>query len=235
MTLRSMYWRLKHYVHEHPWLFPALQRLRGADYGTFCGSQADFCIEGFQSSANSFAYNIFRILRPDLDIAHHTHSVANVKRALSHEVPTLILCRDPVEAVPSMVARFHPSLEAAVYRYRRFYRFVLAHSSQLIVATFPEVTGPFENTVRRVERNTQLSFGDFDPEDVRRRTIEHIREWSSERGKEEQMSLPRDEREAEKERLRRRLKSLPQFRTAAETYRQLEALAGSEPTSAETL
>ena len=229
MTLHSVYRRVKHYIHEHPWLFPVVQRLRGADYGTFCSSKTDLCIEGYQSSANSFAYNIFRILRPDLDIAHHTHSVANVKRAIMYEVPTLILCRSPAEAIPSMVARFHPSLEGGVYRYRRFYGFVLSKADHLILADFAEITNSFDRTVRRVEKQTGITFGNFNIEEVRKKTIQHIREWSKKHGKEDQISLPKDEREQKKRALRRRLKSMTEFWETEKIYRCLmDALQGEE-------
>lgn len=213
-------------------LFPIVQKLRGADYGTFCGPKTDFCIEGYQSSANSFIYNVFRLLRPDLNIAHHTHSVANVRRALSREILTLILFRDPSDAVPSMVARFRPSLEAGVYRYVRFYRFALSHSNQLILTSFEEVTERFERTVRRVQKETGFSFGEFDPDDVRRKTFEHIREWSSQNRTTGQMSLPRDERERKKAALRRGLSDVPRFEEAKALYRKMLT---AEAASTETI
>lgn len=206
-------------------LFPIVQKLRGADYGTFCGPDTDLCIEGYQSSANSFIYNVFRILRPDLKIAHHTHSVANVQRALSRRIPTLIVFRDPAEAVPSMAARFRPSLEASVHRYVRFYRFPPLHSGSLILANFEEVTEWFEETVRRVQKRTELSFGEFDLW----QTVEHIREWSKKYGSEAQMSLPRSERQERKDWLRHRPRESPQFRMATTLHsRPLRAVNSDE-------
>jgi hypothetical protein len=222
----TTYLQVKHYIHGHPVLFPWIQKIRGADYGTFCGTETDLCIEGFQSSANSFVYNGFRILQPDLDIAHHTHSIANVRRAFSFEIPVLILFRDPVDVIPSMSSRFHPSLKASVNRYIHFYRFVLRNSSKVILASFEEVTTDFATTIRRVEQQTEMDFETFDVDEVRRQTVQHIRNWSKIRGKEDQMSLPRQERESRKAELRARLPSVPRFEEAQTVYRRLNELSG---------
>lgn len=220
-SLRFVYRHGKHFIHEHPTLFPIIQRLRGYENEKFCGPNTDLCIEGYQSSANSFVYNVFRILRSDLNIAHHTHSLANVRRALSRGIPTLILFRDPTDAVPSMTARFHPSLEEGLYRYVRFYEFILAESAHLILTSFKEATEQFEDIVRKVEQRTELSFGEFDPCCVRRQTIEHIREWSKQHGEEDLISLPREKREEKKEMLRNRLRKLSEFQDAKIIYHRL--------------
>jgi hypothetical protein len=222
--IHTAYLQLKYAIHGHPVLFPWIQQLRGADYGTFCSAEDNLCIEGFQSSANSFLYNVFRVLRPDLEIAHHTHSIANLRRALSFDVPALVVFRDPADAIPSMSARFHPALEASVYRYLHFYRFVLDHADDLILTSFEEVTENFPVTVRRVERQAKIPFGTYDAEDVRQRTIQHIRNWSKRQDKEEQISLPRWEREKRKATLRSRLPEVDRFDEARVVHQRLQRL-----------
>lgn len=215
---------LKWWLHENPVMYPFLQRLRGQTWGTFCTSSTDMCIEGYQSSSNSFVYNVFRLLSPELSIGHHTHSVANLKRAVRYNIPTLILYRDPAAAIPSLVARFKPSLEEGVLRYVRFYRYVLDHTDAFILANFEETTQNIVATIQRVEEKSPLAFGAYDAEKIADDAVAHIQDWSERHGVEERMSLPKEERNIQKEILHQRLLTLPMYTEACQTYECLEAV-----------
>jgi hypothetical protein len=140
---------------ERAWLFPLVQHLRGKSAGTFCDASTDLCVEGFESNANSFMVNVFRRLRSDLQVAHHTHSVANLKRSRQYDVPTVILFHDPVDAIPSLVSWFRPGLHEAVLRYIRFYRDVCGHTSKVF---FGRLRGGHVRlrTVPSFQRTTEL-------------------------------------------------------------------------------
>ena len=220
--MASILRQLKHAIHEHPIWYPALQRLRGQEWGDFCGAGSDLCIEGCQSSSNSFVYNVFRHLGPDLSIAHHTHSVSNLKRALRYDVPTLIVFRDPADAIPSLASRFKPTVEEGAFRYRRFHEFVLDHVDQFILAGFEETTSQIGDTIRRVEARTPLTFAPHDPETVADEAIRHIKEWTAAEGNEGQISLPQQERERQKEKRRAELRGLPEFDEIRRVYSDMK-------------
>lgn len=213
---------LKWFIHEHPTLYPVLQGLRGQSWGTFCTADTDLCIEGYQSSSNSFAYNVFRLLDPSLHIGHHTHSVANLKRAAQHDVPTLILYRPPADCIPSMVARFKPSLEDGVTRYVRFYQYVLDHREAFMLASFEETTQRIAATIERVEMNTSLDLGTYDADSVAEEAVAHIQAWTKKQGDEDRISLPKPQRDTQKKALRKRLCALASFTEAQQVYDQLE-------------
>lgn len=202
-------------------LFPLLQRIRGKSTGTFCRPSTDLCIEGYESSANSFTFNVFRLLRPDLQIAHHTHSVANLKRARSYDVPTIILFRSPEEAIPSLVSRFRPGVHEAILRYVYFYGYVCTKTEDVFLVDFEEVTSEFANVVYRFESWSDFSFGSFDPDEVERKVIEHIETWTRERGREDVISLPVEERERRKTKVREALEASSYFREAKELFQQM--------------
>ena len=219
----SPFHTLKWWLHESPVVYPLLQRLRGQEWGTFCTPSTDLCIEGFQSSSNSFVYNVFRLLAPELSIGHHTHSVANLKRARQYNIPTLVLYRDPSGAIPSLAARFKPSLENSIVRYVRFYRYVLQHTDAFILASFEETTRDIAATIQRVEATSRLEFAAYDADAVADEAVAYIQDWTERRGDEERISLPKEERNAQKEVLRERLRGLPQYNEARATYDCLEA------------
>lgn len=203
-------------------VYPFLQHLRGQTWGTFCTASTDLCIEGYQSSSNSFVYNVFRLLSSEISMAHHTHSVANLKRAVRYDIPTLVLYRDPAAAIPSLVVRFKPSLEEGVVRYVRFYRYVLRHIDTFILASFEETTRDIAATIQRVETNSPLAFGTYDAEKIAEDAVAHIQAWSERHGDEERISLPKEERNKQKALLRQRLSTLPRYAEAFRTYERLE-------------
>ena len=215
---------VKWWLHESPVVYPLLQRLRGQEWGTFCTASTDPCIEGYQSSSNSFVYNVFRLLAPELSIGHHTHSVANLKRARRYNIPTLILYRDPSGAIPSLAARFKPSLKDGIVRYVRFYRYVLKHADAFVLASFEETTGDIGATIRRVEAPSPLGFGTYDAETVAADAVASIQDWTERQGDEERISLPKEERNAQKKALRECLHTMPQYGAARQTYERLESI-----------
>ena len=54
----------------------------------------DICIDGYPRSANSFTVRMFRKANPEAVIAHHTHSVANIKKAIECGIPVVVLIRN---------------------------------------------------------------------------------------------------------------------------------------------
>jgi hypothetical protein len=85
-------------------LYMALARQGGKD--GLVDRSTELVIEGFPRCANSIAEAAFRLAqeRP-VRLAHHAHAAAHVLAAVEAGVPTLVLVRDPDQAVPSMIAR----------------------------------------------------------------------------------------------------------------------------------
>ena len=66
---------------------------------------AELIVEGFPRSGNTFFYGNLKAQAPSLRVSHHTHLVANVERAKRRNIAAVILFREPVEAVASLVAK----------------------------------------------------------------------------------------------------------------------------------
>lgn len=207
---------------KKPRIFPFVQWIRGKNSKFFCGLDTDLVIEGFDSSANSFIFNVFRFLNSEINISHHTHSVANMKRARYYGVPTVVLYRDPEDAIPSSVSRFRPSLDEALHRYICFYRYALQVQEEVELVSFETATSRFEDVVRRVEEGTPLSFDEFDPVALEGRVVAHIQDWSKRHGKEQEKALPSEERERRKKDLRASLQSMTKLEEARSLFQALE-------------
>ena len=132
----------------------------------------DIVIEGFPRSGNTFAVEDFRSAQPVTPlIAHHHYVPAQVIAGAKNEIPTLVLIRDPDDAVLSYVIRYpHLTIGQALRHYVRFYSRCLPYRDRVLTATFEEVTNdmgtvtlgvndrfgtkftPFEHTETNVER-----------------------------------------------------------------------------------
>ncbi len=89
-------------------------------------TRRDICIEGFPRSANSFAVAAFRHYNPNLKMANHIHVPMQVFKAVEMGVPCLVLIRQPIEALSSlMIVDSDLSVSIAVRSYINFYERIL--------------------------------------------------------------------------------------------------------------
>lgn len=130
-------------------------------------------IEGYMGSGNSFAREAFVLANPAVGVASHRHSTAQLLRAQSLGVPILFLVRDPIDAIPSYVARHEVlRLGQELRRYQRLYEVILDMidtGTVVALALFDEVVSDFGGVTHRVNAvfDTQfVAFGNS-PDDVR--------------------------------------------------------------------
>lgn len=204
-------------------LFPWIHALMGKEWGAFCDAETDLCIEGFESSANSFVYNCFRVVGENLSIAHHKHVVANVKRAVHFGVPTVVLFRDPMDCIPSLVSRFRPGVYEATLRYLRLYDYVATVSDRVILVSFEEATQRIEYTLHKVAHVGGLTLETVDPSTIRQQAKERVKKWRV-RDDPTMLSLPTPERDELKRQVRETLVLLEEHRRARELHEYVHRL-----------
>lgn len=115
--------------------------------------ESQFCIEGFPRSGNGFSYLCARdVLNvPDARIAHHTHSPANIKRAIDRGVPAFLLTRNPRDACLSLIMYGACStLEDALSAYEAFYAPLIRVRRQVICVPFEELVSTPQIYVTRL-------------------------------------------------------------------------------------
>lgn len=211
-------------ITKRPHLFPFLHRITGRTWGEFCEQEHRLCLEGYESSANSFVYNALKCVWSDLDVAHHKHVVANLKRAALFDVPTAVLFRNPEECIPSFVCRFRPEPVEAIYRYVHFYRWVCNHAREVLLISFNEATQAIQSTVRRIAGFTALPLQGHSLERLEERAKSTIRQNTRQRGDVDNISLPKDRRDRQKDNIRATLYDIPVFKQARTIYHDLQSL-----------
>ena len=148
---------------QSPALAVSLARL--GRYGYRLARDTDVVIEGFPRSGNSFAVAAFRRAqdRP-VHIAHHLHAPGHVIAAVRKGIPTLVVIRDPGQAVPEFAAsKPNLSVRAILRGYVRFYEPLLPHRSGFVAGQFDEVLADFGSVVRKLNQRFATTFTEFEP------------------------------------------------------------------------
>jgi len=126
-------------------------------------SSASLCIDGFPRSANSFAVNLIKNAYSSLNIIHHAHAPAVIKKALKDNIPTFVLVRKPIDAIASEYIRaqyrekrtYHvPNL---IKRYYQYYQVANENIGDLYIIRFETVTDSPEEYMRYVFETINVS------------------------------------------------------------------------------
>jgi hypothetical protein len=151
----------------HPAVFFGLYRLLRPRQDRSRAATPDklVVIEGFPRSGNSFARRAFIMAQDETfdvtRIAHHLHVPAQVIRAARWRIPTLVLIRNPKDAVLSLVIRDPISVDQALRYYVSFYETAEKYRDAYVLGLFEEVTGDFGQVIRRMNEKFGTTFSLF--------------------------------------------------------------------------
>jgi hypothetical protein len=119
-------------------------------------------VEGFQRSGNSYAREAIRLANPGIHVASHAHRAAHVLHAIALGIPTLVIVRDPDDAVcSSLLYDEHTSVDAALRGYRRFYARLWPLQDNFVVASFGQVTGDLGAVIERLNAKFGTTLATF--------------------------------------------------------------------------
>ena len=148
-------------IGQYPSLYKSwCQLFRPDALKRFVSAQTDIVIEGFPRSGNTFAVAAFIISQTKVpNIARHTHKVMQIKKAAELNIPTIVLIRQPEDAVISLTIR-HPyiSLKQGLKTYVKFYSGVRPYKAKYILAKFEDVTSDYGQIIQQVNQKFQTNF-----------------------------------------------------------------------------
>jgi hypothetical protein len=156
--------QVRHYMGEHPLLFYCFYNLRPGYRNLLVDRTTQLVIEGFPRSGNTFAVVAFQqAQRESFRIAHHLHMPAQVLLAARWRIPTLVLIREPTDAVLSLTIR-EPRVSAhqALKHYVSFYERIAECRHAFVVGLFEEVTQDYGAVLERVNAKFGTQFSSFD-------------------------------------------------------------------------
>lgn len=192
----------------------------------------DAVIEGFPRSANTFAATAFELAQPrPVRVARHLHVPSQVIAGARLGIPTIVLIRDPDEAVLSFsLWSPHVTLQDGLRDYTRFYRRILPYRDRFEVATFEDVSTDFGEVIRRLNQRFGSTFREFQHTDANVAScfaiIEEHDRTNRTPGKIEEQTVarPSQQREHMKDALRSALRSPKLAKARADAYDVYESL-----------
>ncbi|MFB2898323.1 hypothetical protein ACE1CI_35855 [Aerosakkonemataceae cyanobacterium BLCC-F50] len=175
-TLLRLKFELRSFCSLYPQLFFPLRSLLGKGTKQAVQENTQLVIEGFPRSANSFCVAAIQSVQPKpLIIASHLHAAAQVIRAADLSIPTLVLIRQPADAIISLKSleleisyRFnvdYPGWGASVRSYLKawvnFYLQILPYKENYVIGLFDEVTNDFGAIIEQINQHFHTNFAGF--------------------------------------------------------------------------
>lgn len=144
------------WLHLYARIRPKLQTIAIND-------QTEIVIEGFPRSGNTFAVAAFQYAqaRP-VKIARHCHAPAQVLEGTLRGLPVVVLKREPVSAVSSLLMRnFRLPIEIALDRYSWFYRSISPVLDKVVMVDFQELISDYGTAIARINDQFGTSFASY--------------------------------------------------------------------------
>lgn len=127
-------------------------------------------IDGFLRSGNTFSVAAFTVANGEgLHVGRHLHGAPHVLRAVRLGLPTIVLIRQPADAVASYLVR-RPTLtpDDALREYLDFYRAAWPARNGFVVAPFDQVVRDFGAVVDEVNARFGTTFVPYEPTETNR-------------------------------------------------------------------
>ena len=143
-----------------PYLWDAAMRVRPAKRATLARPDTAIVIEGFLRSGNTFSVAAFQIANgPELHVGRHLHGAPHVLRAVRLGLPTVVLIRQPRDAVLSyLIRRDTLTPDDGLLEYLDFYRTAWPARDGFVAAPFDRVVSDFGAVLDEVNARFGTSF-----------------------------------------------------------------------------
>lgn len=138
-----------------------LYKLKKKNRPLIINPKHNICIEGYPRSANTFAVLLVeQCTVNDLQIAHHMHTPSQLIFAQKRNIPSVLVIRNPIDAVISNVLREKGmSLATALNWYIDFHKRIIDFKGKLIIWPFEKIVSePTECLSQISDRWPQFSF-----------------------------------------------------------------------------
>lgn len=231
--------RMSRYFKRKLSFYPGVYRglatfLKLPSSGLHVTDNTDCVIEGFPRSANTYAVVAFlQAGNTHVSIGHHTHSPSNVIAGCQRKLPTIVLIRNPVDAVASasIFTKEKPSMLLDDWIW--FYSVCWKFRAEFQIAEFNEVIRDFGAVVLRLNRKFSTEFDIFVSNDENVATVmREVRHIAESKGQgESQVAVPTRERRSASNKIRQDLlKQGALLENANRIYADYCALSFGEPT-----
>lgn len=117
--------------------------------------------EGYPRSANTYFEAALLVSQDNkIHVSSHSHASAQVLMGVRKNIPTIVLFREPKEAVASLLELTSGDLPVDEYikDYYTFYEDLDGCLDDVLLVEFPEAIGDFSEIIRRVNQRFSLNY-----------------------------------------------------------------------------
>jgi hypothetical protein len=237
-TTRRVLRRIRELLGDDPLFLPIVLRATPIGTARRITDDTQLVIEGFPRSGNTYATFALEHAAADAGravvVSSHVHTPSQVRLAVQQRFPTLVLVREPIDTIASLlIAAPHVRFEAAIREYIHHYQEIWPWRDRCVIATFDQVVSDFGAVTRRVNEQFGTDFPCFVTTDASRAAVFAAIEENHRLlhgGTENVVPRPSDLRKAEKEWLVEQLRG-PRYRellaVADDVFAQYADVAGA--------
>jgi hypothetical protein len=195
-----------------PALFLPIARMRENNKRTVVRPTSDVLITGYWRCANHYAtYAFISSQKRDVHVARLFHAPAQLILADRWKVPTLLLIRNPMDAVASATVFLdHDDPLPFLKFYNIYHSAVAPYRDRVVISDFDRTTSDFGGVITELNERYGRNFDPYlgSPEEEQR-VKEMIRDEHSvnSRGQVQTLPLPSHEKDQLKEKVREKLRS----------------------------
>ena len=176
-------YKLKLLIKSSPLFYKSYLLLRGKyNSELFPSNDTSLHIGGFQRSGNTFCKKLLNILIPSLKLASHVHAVSTLKLSLLKNIPTIVLIRDPENAVSSSIVKSIANGQSremasiAIIEYVQYYEFVYKYHNFFVILNFSTLKDNPKKFISIVSKILDIKFSDEQSEKAINGAISQIKE-----------------------------------------------------------
>lgn len=125
----------------------------------------EIIIEAYPRSGNSFAVTAFKMAQAEAPakVAHHLHTASPVIAAIRSNLPSLILIRNPEDAIISHILYSQNlTIKQCLRSYLDFYQPLLKYRDHFVTAKFEDVITDFGKIIHQVNQKFSTTFKEFE-------------------------------------------------------------------------
>ena len=156
--INSYLWYLKRKVNSKYFLYKNFSRFFAKNFSYICSDTTDIIIEGYPRSANTYSVAYFQLLNPYSNISRHKHDIGHILMGVKKQLPVIVLIREPLDAIVSLVIREGIKPKYAIKYYNIFYSEIQNIKKKIIIADFKDCINDFSQIIVKVNNKYSLSF-----------------------------------------------------------------------------
>jgi len=163
INLNSIKYIIRNWTWKFPYVYYLFQAINGGltrKDKALTVKETDIVIEGFPRCGNTFVHEAFEFSQKEtVNIAHHFHAPPSIVRAVNANKPAILLLRNPIDCVVSLILR-QPNIliSDAIQSYIDFHTVLLPWRDDVVIADFDDIQTDLGLVIKKINQKFDSEF-----------------------------------------------------------------------------